>query len=136
MPMSHCIDDIVVCKVKDGRILVHNENIFDEKLSFKIIGVQRNDLSDEFVIYVPEYLLGKVQTGMRVSHHTCKSFYVDYKFIGDYMMFIRKNNIVSVEWKSEGMYCEGKCNEYFQWAGPNQEDGTFICGPCRENPWR
>lgn len=131
------IDDIVVCKIKDGCIILRDESVFDEKISFKIIGTQRSEYSlDEYVIYVPDYILGKVKTGMRVTKHTSKTFIINPRFEGEYMAFIRSPNIVDIEWKADGAYCDGACGEFFKWAGPNQENGTFICGPCRQNPWR
>ncbi len=32
--------------------------------------------------------------------------------------------------KSEGCSCK-KCKEFFEYAEPNQEDGTLICWACR-----
>jgi hypothetical protein len=32
--------------------------------------------------------------------------------------------------KSEGCSCK-KCKEFYQYAEPNQEDGTLICWACR-----
>ena len=35
-----------------------------------------------------------------------------------------------IEEKSEGCTCK-KCKEFFEYAEPNQEDGTLICWACR-----
>jgi len=34
------------------------------------------------------------------------------------------------EEKSDGCFCK-KCKEFFEYAEPNQEDGTLICWACR-----
>lgn len=39
--------------------------------------------------------------------------------------------------KPENDFCVCKsCHEPIYMAGPNQEDGSFICYPCRDNPIR
>ena|ERR1700676_5802334 len=34
----------------------------------------------------------------------------------------------------DGCFCQG-CQNWYQFAEPNQEDGTLICYSCRENPY-
>lgn len=35
-----------------------------------------------------------------------------------------------------GMKCSGQCGEHNLWAEANQEDGTFVCFSCRQDPYR
>lgn len=35
----------------------------------------------------------------------------------------------------DGMLCT-KCNSFYEFAEPNQEDGSLICYSCRNNPYR
>lgn len=35
----------------------------------------------------------------------------------------------------DGMFCR-KCQVFFQYAEPNQPDGTLLCYSCRNNPYR
>ncbi len=35
----------------------------------------------------------------------------------------------------DGMFCK-KCQNFYQYAEPNQEDGSLICFSCRNNPYR
>jgi hypothetical protein len=35
----------------------------------------------------------------------------------------------------DGMLCK-KCSVFFEFAEPNQEDGSLICYSCRNNPYR
>ena len=35
---------------------------------------------------------------------------------------------------TDGMFCQ-KCGGFFQFAEPNQEDGSLICYSCRSNPY-
>lgn len=34
----------------------------------------------------------------------------------------------------DGMYCR-KCRTWYQYAEPNQNDGTLLCYGCRNNPY-
>ena len=34
----------------------------------------------------------------------------------------------------DGMYCR-KCQNFYQYAEPNQPDGTLLCYSCRSNPY-
>lgn len=133
---DYCVDDIVICKLKDGHIISRADKVYDEKISLKIIGVKVNEWDvDEFVVYVPDYDLHRVKTSIRVSRYLCTSFSIDARFIGEHMTYIRTSHIVDTEWRADGMRCN-RCQEYFQWAGPNMADGSFTCVACLENPWR
>ena len=35
----------------------------------------------------------------------------------------------------DGMYCK-KCQNFYQYAEPNQDDGSLLCYSCRANPYR
>lgn len=35
----------------------------------------------------------------------------------------------------DGMVC-AKCQSFYEFAEPNQEDGSMICYSCRKNPYR
>lgn len=35
---------------------------------------------------------------------------------------------------SDGMFCK-KCNNFFQYAESNQDDGSLICFGCKNNPY-
>lgn len=37
--------------------------------------------------------------------------------------------------QDDGSKCK-ICTDWFQYAEPNQEDGTFICRSCKLNPYR
>lgn len=34
----------------------------------------------------------------------------------------------------DGMYCK-KCQQFYEFAEPNQDDGTLMCFSCRTNPY-
>ena len=34
----------------------------------------------------------------------------------------------------DGMFCK-RCQSFYQFAEPNQEDGTLLCYTCRSNPY-
>lgn len=35
----------------------------------------------------------------------------------------------------DGMLCQ-KCKNFYEFAEPNQEDGSMVCYTCRRNPYR
>ena len=132
---SFRVNDIVLCKIHEGFIVPRLESIYDDKISFKIIGAKLNVWdTDEFIIYVPEYELTRIKTNLHVGNYTSKEFGIDPKFLGEHMTFIRETHIVQVEWRADGEWCN-RCREYFAWAEA-QDDSGFTCAACRQNPWR
>lgn len=43
------------------------------------------------------------------------------------------NNVVGKKFP-DGMFCR-KCQVWYQYAEPNQEDGSLLCYSCRNNPY-
>lgn len=130
------INDIVVCKVRDNNVIVRMEKNYDTKISFKIIGIKISKFEvAEYALYVPEYVLVQVNTRDRVTRKIASEYSVDPKFMDDYILRIRSSQIVTHEFVANGMFCVN-CDDYFDKAGPNQEDGTMVCYSCRQNPWR
>lgn len=130
------IDDIVICKLVDGSPVSRSDSEYDCKMSFKIIGQKETQFSaHEFVLYVPDYQIGDVRPNGRVSRKVMKEYDVDPRFDGDNMLYVRKSQIVNVESRLNGCRC-CHCQEIFDMAEPNQEDDTFRCRACTENPYR
>ena len=135
MSNYYYVNDIVICKLKDGYIVPSKETKYDERASFKIIGHKYNHWEEEeFILYVPEYELGRVKTKTRVNQNICREYDIEKKFLGEFMTYIRAFDIVETQWKADGMFCS-KCKEYFVWA-EKDENQSFTCASCRLNPWR
>jgi hypothetical protein len=133
---TYDINDIVTCRLREGFVTSKDDKYYDDTITLKIIGAKYQPFEvDEFIVYVPDYELARLQTGARVNSYLSKEFCIESKFLGDYMTFIRPRHIVNVAHKADGKFCEN-CDEFFEMAGSNRENGVFICHSCSENPWR
>lgn len=119
--------DLISCRIKNSAI-VSAYSSGDEEKTFEIIGV---DLKG-YYLYVPEYY-GIKDTAV-ITPHVAHSFNIDNKYINGLTIYIGSNYIARVLKILNGCLCK-KCDEFFEWAEPNQEDGTMICWRCRMYPF-
>lgn len=115
--------DIVVCKIKSA-VIVQSHEDYDEKRSFEIISVNYQG----WHIYIPHYLGIKNTTLITKKNHT--SLGIKANFIDGEAVFITSSFIVKAALILDGMICY-RCNDYFDFAEPNQEHGLFLCWCCR-----
>jgi hypothetical protein len=133
---TYDINDIVTCRLREGYVVHRTDESYDDTITLKIIGAKYQPFEvDEFVVYVPEYELARLKTGAKVNSFLCKEFAIESRFTGDFMTFIRARHIVNIAHKADGKFCRN-CDEFFAMAGPNRDDGAFICHSCFQNPWR
>ena len=118
--------DTVVCKVKDSAI-VESYQKYDEKMVFEIISVSYQG----WHIYIPSYKV--IKNSVPITQKNYKSLGIDPRFIDGEAFFLTSSFIVKAERIMTGLVCK-KCNEYFEFAEPNQDDGTLICFVCRRYP--
>ena len=102
---------------------------YDEVRTFQIIAADQYG----YYLYVPEYY--NLKEALRVSRQNCREFGIDLRFLDDLYTYINANRVFKVNTILDGMFC-ANCEEYFDMASPNQEDGTLICFSCRLNPYR
>lgn len=134
---DYIINDIIVCKLKERIIVLHDNQNYDDKISLKVIGLKKGAWeSIEYVVYIPDYELGKIKSSIVVSRVIAKDYSIEKRFIGDQMAFIRGSHVCSIAYKADGARCVN-CSEWFDMAEPNHEDGkTFVCSACVLNPYR
>jgi hypothetical protein len=133
--MNYNVNDIVVCKIKESK-LVKSDEKYDDKISLKIIGIKEPTYgSTEYLVYVPEYETKRLNVEFRVSKSMVKDFKVDARFLDEFMTHIRASHVCSVDYKADGKNC-GHCNEWVDGATGNQKDGSFWCRAFLLNPWR
>jgi len=120
------IGDRVLCKIRNTTIVPAND-IFEEKKTFEVIGISYQG----WYIYCPPYVI--LKDTVPITQRNYKSLNIEPKFIGWDAYFVTSSFIVEVVESRTGMVCSD-CNEYFEYAVPNQEDGTMICFSCRTYP--
>jgi hypothetical protein len=115
--------DKITCRVKDS-LIVSGYAEFDEERTFEIIA------ADEYgyFVYVPEYVYIKNVT--RITQYNIKALDINKKFIECFCIYVHESSISKVHSILDGMTC-CKCNEFYNQAEANQEDGSMICWNCR-----
>lgn len=136
VPSDGCrIGDHVVCKVKEGFITARHEKS-DSKITLTIVGKLILDENTwEYVAYVPIYEVGQIKSTFKIRPELARRYGLDSKYIGESAITLRKNNITRISHRPDGMTCSN-CDEFYDKAEANQEDGSLICYSCRQNPYR
>jgi hypothetical protein len=136
VPTEGCLaGDHVVCKIREGVILARHERCPD-LITLTIVGrILLEQDTWEYVAYVPEYEALGVKSAFKIKPDLAKRYGMHPKYIGEFGISLRKNNIVRISHRPDGMCCIN-CEEFYDKAEPNQEDGTLVCYSCRQNPYR
>ncbi len=136
VPVDGCqAGDHVVCKLRDSALAARHEKS-DSKIILTIAGrIMLDENTWEYVAYVPEYEAPMIKSTFKIRPELAKRYGMHPKYIGELGVTLRKNNIIRISRKQDGMSC-CNCDEFYDKAGPNQEDGSLICWSCRQNPYR
>lgn len=136
VPADGCLPgDHVVCKIKDGSIIARHERC-EDRITLTIAGrIMLDENTWEYVAYVPEYEAAGMKSTFRIRPELARRYGAHPKFIGELGISLRKNNIIKISHRADGMNCIN-CDEFYDKAEPNQEDGTLVCYSCRQNPYR
>jgi hypothetical protein len=119
------IGTIVFCKIK-GTEIVYNYEDFDATLEFTIIGYD----GTSYLLNVPKYY--NIKDSFLVDEELLDKLNLHYDWLGKKIINIYETEIVKTKQYSilDGSSCK-KCKEFYQFAEPNQPDGTMICYVCR-----
>lgn len=131
------VGDRVVCKVRNKCLAARHERA-DDRITLTIIcNCFIDDETTEYIAYVPNDELSYLTSDgtYSVTPKVADLYGIHRKYIGERAITLRKNNIFKVAFRADGMSCV-KCDEFFDKAEPNQEDGTLVCYLCRQNPYR
>jgi len=120
--------DIVCCRIMSCQIVSPYRN-YDEIKTFTIIACDEQG----YYLYIPYYEY--LKNTLIVDNNYCKKLGIDKKFIGENFLYIQENMIASIEQKMDGYFCK-VCHEFSAYASPNQEDNSFLCFSCAQNPYR
>jgi hypothetical protein len=119
--------DRINCRIKEG-VVVSAYRGYDEIRTFEILAP--GDYG--WHIYVPQYIC--IRNSMTVDIGHCKRLGVDPRFLGEQMAHVSESMICDVIQRLDGMACT-ICKTFCAYAASNQEDSTFICFTCRQNPY-
>jgi hypothetical protein len=121
--------DKIVCHIKNNKIVNIYEEVWDINKVFEIIAVYDNG----YCIYVPISFYLEEVFELTISNH--RKFNANKKFIGSKVVKIDDHRIFAIHSKIDGMCCN-RCEEFYQMAEPNCEDGTMLCWLCRAYKYR
>lgn len=136
MPPEGClIGDHVDCKLRDGQLVARHEKS-EGKITLTVVGrISLGEEIWEYIAFLPDYESGLIKPNFKLRPELAKRYGIHKKYIGEYGVTLRKNNIIRISHRADGMLCSN-CDEFYDKAESNQEDGTLICWSCRQNPWR
>lgn len=120
------IGDTVNCRVKDN-LIVSPYRSYDEITSFIIVAKD----NEGYYLYVPCYYT--LKNTVRVDSYLSRTLGIEKRYLDEQLVYIEENMIFSVVKREDGLYC-GLCGEFVKFAAANQDDGGFICFPCRQSP--
>lgn len=102
---------------------------FDEIRTFEVVSLD----SHGYYLYIPPYL--SIKSAVVMTARECRALKIDPRFADESILYISDSLIYKVNSVLDGIACLN-CQEFCQYAQPNQEDGSFYCYQCRFNPWR
>lgn len=133
--MKYQIGDKIYCKIRGNTIISSSDNNYDIQLAFDIIGIDNKN--SKYIVLVPKHF--NIKNCWRVTEEHVENFGVDPNYLDKKAIFIYEDKIdkpnIKATSKVDGMACS-RCKDFLFMAGPNQEDGSFKCFSCRENPYR
>jgi hypothetical protein len=122
------IGDKIICHVRDSWI-VHPYAHHFTKIKLEIASVD----SFGYFAYVPDYI--GLNGATRVTRDNLESLEVGKKFLDCLVIYVQDSFIAEIDLILDGYVCK-RCQEFCRQSEPNQEDGSFICYPCRFNKYR
>lgn len=120
--------DRVDCRVRSA-IIVSPYKGYDEERTFEVVATD----SYGYYLFVPVYL--SLKGSVIADANQCKLLGIDRKFLDEQIIYIQENLICRVHSKLDGMRCV-RCTDFYVMASPNQDNDTFMCWSCRNNPYR
>ena len=101
-------------------------------LKLQIIGVDTDEMSMNYLCYVPEYM--NHPHSNKLDDRTLKRYAVHKKFLGEQCITVSAYEPVARHIPcTTGEVCD-HCKEFV--SGGIRQDTKFYCRNCKENPWR
>lgn len=133
LPSPLSFGDTIYCRVRGNTLVVLAYDKWDAEIPFKLVGY--DPVLEIYILLCPKYY--DIKGSWKIKEESL-SLGLKKEHIGMKAVSITNKKIARVETvntQEDGMVCN-KCNKFIYMAGPNQEDGAFICYSCRDNPYR
>jgi len=118
--------DTINCMIKSS-LIVSPYHSYDEIKDFVIVAKDNCG----YYLYVPHYY--NIKNSIIVDSRLVKNLGINKKYLDENIVYIDASLISSIDKSHDGLACK-ICKNFATFASSNQEDGTFICFSCRQNP--
>jgi len=119
--------DTISCMINNS-LIVNPYRDYEETQTFIIVA----KVDEGYYLYVPHYI--NIKDSKVADQYVCKKLQINTKYLNENIVYISEHMVAAIVKKDEGCSCK-ICKEYKRFAGPNQDDGSFICYSCRINPY-
>lgn len=116
--------DRVVIKLKEDKLVGPYEEDYHRTRILEIIASD----SKGYYLFVPHYMF--IHNTFKVDRYNCREMSLPTKFLGEELLLVPESQIYRVFSIMKGMVC-CCCNDFYEYAAPNQPDGSLICWSCR-----
>jgi hypothetical protein len=107
-----------------------------KELVLTIVGRKKlSDNTEDYIAYVPSEDAHGLHSAYKINAERAVSWGVHKKYVGELGVFIYCDDIAELKYHADGLICS-RCGEFVGQAEPNQEDGSFKCYSCRNDPFR
>lgn len=120
------IGDEIIAKTNVGTI---EEPVYD-LIKIQIIGFGNGSNDTDLLCYVPQYQHTPRSFKLTRLHQRYYNF--NDKFLNERATFVKEHEITKHIPAPSGALCI-KCQNFVMWAEQNE---TFLCRSCKENPYR
>lgn len=116
--------DRVIIRLKEAKVVDPYSTDFDDTKILEIVATSNNG----YYLFVPQYIF--IHGTVVADRFYCKDYKISPKYLGDDILHVSEGKVYKVFSILNGMTCS-TCGEYYDYAAPNQLDGSLICWACR-----
>jgi len=119
--------DTITCFIKHSKVVCSYTDS-DNQIDLEIVARD----SSGYFLYVPHYIY--LDGTKEITNIDVRVLKINSKFLGSKMLYIETALVGKVKKTLDGMTCSS-CLQYYDYAAPNQPDGTLVCFSCRAYPY-
>ena len=119
--------DTITCFIKHSKVVCSYTDS-DSQVDLEIVARD----SSGYFLYVPDYIY--LNNTVIISNTEIRLLKINPKFLGSKMLYIETSLVGKVRKILDGMTCVS-CHQFYDYAEPNQPNGTLLCFSCRTYPY-